>query len=321
MLRILACVGLLLATVSAYAQTANTIPDGVIRLIVPLAAGGNIDVTARILADRLSQQLGQRVLVENVPGAGGSIGARMVAQAKPDGSTLLFQGPAQASIPYIYKKLPYDAINDFAGVSLVGEYPLVIVVNSTVPAKSLPELVALLKQNPAKYNYGSSGVGGVSHLAAELFKSMAGVEMTHVPFRGNNPAMAALLGGQIEVLFDGMAAQKEYIESGKVRLLGGTAKTRNAFIPDTPAIAETVPGYFYPLWLAVFAPAKTPLPILNRLSSEIALATKDPALHKRFKEMMIEPMSSSPQETDTFFKSQLRFNEEFIVKAKISQVD
>jgi tripartite-type tricarboxylate transporter receptor subunit TctC len=319
--RILACILLVVLGSHAAADSAAKFPEGNIRLVVPLAAGGNIDVMARILAERLSEQFGQRVLVENVVGAGGSIGARTVAQAKPDGYTLLFQGPAQASLPYMYKKLPYDGIGDFTGVSLVGEYPLVIVINSKIPVQTLPEWVAMLKASPGKYTYGSSGVGGASHLAAELFRSLAGVEITHVPFRGNNPAMVALLAGQIDMLIDGIAAQRAHIDEGKVRLLAVATRERSPWIPTTPAISETAPGYHYPLWLSVFAPAKTPSPIVEKLSAQIAIATKDPTLQKRFKELMVEPKSSTPRETDAFFKEQLKFNEEFIARAKIPTVD
>jgi tripartite-type tricarboxylate transporter receptor subunit TctC len=321
MLRIIALIVLALSATSAQAQPAEKFPKGTIRLVVPLAAGGNIDVAARILADRLSDQMGQRVIVENVVGAGGSIGARAVAQANPDGYTLLFQGPAQASLPFIYRKLPYDGIQGFAGVSLVGEYPLVFVINAKIPARTTAEFVALLKANPGKFNYGSSGVGGVSHLAAELFRSLAGVQIIHVPFRGNNPAMTALLAGEIHLLVDGIAAQREYIEAGSVRMLAQAPRQRFSLLPDTPTVAETVPNYDFPMWLAVFAPAKTPAPILEELSAQIAIATKDPALQKRYRELAIEPKSSSPRDMDAFFAAQLKFNEEFITRAKIQPVD
>jgi tripartite-type tricarboxylate transporter receptor subunit TctC len=319
MLRILAGLALLLWAVPASAD--DKFPERPIRLVVPLAAGGNIDVMARILAERLSQQLGQNVIVENLVGAGGAIGARAVAEAKPDGYTLLFQGPAQAQLPYVYKTLPYDGINAFTGVSLVGEYPLVIVVNPKVPAKTLPEFVKLLKENPGKYNYGSSGVGGASHLAAELFTSLADVKMVHVPFRGNQPAMVALLGGQIEMLIDGMAAQQKHVEAGTVNVLGVTSRGRSPFFPSVTPVADTLPGYEFPLWLAVFAPANTPAPVVAKLSAEIATATREPGVRKRFTDMLTEPKSSTPAETTAFFKDQLRFNQELVSRAKIAPIE
>lgn len=319
MLRLLLCLASLVTAVPALAD--DKYPERPIRLVVPLAAGGNIDVMARLLASRLSQQLGQNVVVENVVGAGGAAGARVVAEAKPDGYTLLFQGPAQASLPFVYKSLPYDGFNGFSGVSLVGEYPLVVVVNSKVPAKTLPEFIELLKANPGKYNYGSSGFGGASHLAAELFTALGNVDMVHVPFRGNQPAMVALLGGQIEMLIDGMAAQKASVDAGTVRVLAVTTKDRSRFIPDAQPVSELFPGYHYSLWLAVFAPAKTPESILNKLSEQIAIATKDPELRKRFTALTTEPMSSSPSATDAFFKEQLRLNQDLVKRTKLNPIE
>jgi tripartite-type tricarboxylate transporter receptor subunit TctC len=319
MLRVLSCVVSLLLATSAFADAKY--PERPIRLVVPLAAGGNIDVMARLLAGRLSQQLGQRVVVENIVGAGGAVGARAVAEAKPDGYTLLFQGPAQASLPYVYKSLPYDGINGFTGVSLVGEYPLVVVVNSKVPAKTLPEFLTLLKASPGKYNFGSSGVGGASHLATELFTALGDVKMVHVPFRGNQPALVALLGGQIEMMIDGMAAQQAHAESGAVRVLAVTTRERSRFVPGAPAVAEWLPGYHYSLWLAVFAPVDTPAPIVAKLSEQIAIATQEPALRKQFTDLTTEPMSSSPSETDRFFKEQLKLNEDLVARAKFSPIE
>jgi len=319
MLRILACVVSLLAVSPALAD--DKYPERPIRLVVPLAAGGNIDVMARLLASRLSQQLGQNVIVENVVGAGGAAGARLVAEARPDGYTLLFQGPAQASLPYVYKSLPYDGVNGFRGVSLVGEYPLAVVVNSKVPATTLKEFIDLVKASPGKFNYGSSGVGGASHLAAELFTSLGDMKMVHVPFRGNQPAMVALLGGQIEMLIDGMAAQKAAVEAGQVRALAATTRDRSRFVPGAPAVAELLPGYHFSLWLAVFAPAKTPDAIVNKLSEQIAIATKNPEMVVRFVGLTTEPKSSTPAETDAFFKEQLKFNQDLVSRAKLSPIE
>ena len=318
MLRVFGCLALMLWAIPAKAD--DKFPERAIRLVVPLAAGGNIDVMARILAERLSQQLGQNVVVENIVGAGGAIGARAVAEARADGYTLLFQGPAQAQLPYVYKTLPYDGINAFTGVSLVAEYSLGIVVSPKVGAKTVPEFVKLLKENPGKFNYGSSGVGGASHLAAELFTSLADVKMVHVPFRGNQPAMVALLGGQVEMLIDGMAAQQKHVEAGTVQLLGLTSRGRSPFFPNVQPVADFLPGYEFPLWLAVFAPANTPAPVVTKLSEQIAIATKDSSVRKRFTELLTEPKSSTPAETQAFFKDQLRFNQELVARAKISPI-
>jgi tripartite-type tricarboxylate transporter receptor subunit TctC len=294
-------------------------PSRPIKLVVPVAAGGGIDLMARILADRLSQQLPQRVLVENVGGAGGSIGARLVAKADPDGYTFLFPGPGHAAIPFMHKQPPYDPIADFAPVSLVTQFPLVVVINPRLPAETLAEFIALAKASPGKYTFGSSGVGGSSHIPVELLKFMAGIDLVHVPFRGGSQSSAAMVAGQIDLIIDGLAPQLGNIAEGRVRVLAVTTKTRTAFLPDVPTAAETLPGYEFPMWVAVFAPAKTPAAIVARLSSEIATALRDPTIRKRYADFKVDPVGSSPQELDQFFREQLRFTADIIRRANIVQ--
>jgi tripartite-type tricarboxylate transporter receptor subunit TctC len=276
---------------------------------------------ARLLADRLSRQLPQRVLIENVGGGGGAIGARQVAKADPDGYTYLFPGPGHAAIPFMHRRPPYDLVNDFAPVSLVAQFPLVMVINPQVPAKDLSEFIALLKANPGKYTFGSSGIGGSSHIPVELFKYMAGVDMVHIPFRGNSQSSAALVAGQIDLIIDGLAPQIGNIAEGRVRVLGVTTKDRTAFLPDAPAVAETLPGYEFPMWVAVFAPAKTPGAIVGKFSSEIAVAVADHTVRRRYHDIDVDPVGSSPEELDRFFKEQLRFNAEIVKRANIAQQD
>ena len=222
-------------------------------------------------------------------------------------------------MPFLHKQQPYDPINDFAPVSLVTRFPQLLVIKPSLPAKNLSEFIALAKAEPGKLTFGSSGVGQASHLPAELFMHLAGVKMVHVPFRGGGPASAALLGGQIDMLFDGIAPQQGNIAAGLVRALGVTTKERSPLLPDMPAIAETLPGFQFPLWTGLFAPAKTPKPIVDRLAAEIGKAMQDPVTRKRYADVKVEAVGSSPEEFDTFFREQLKFNEDVIKRANIQQ--
>lgn len=288
-----------------------------IKLVVPVAAGGGVDLMARILADRLSRQLAQRVVIENVGGGGGSIAARLVAKADPDGYTFLFPGPGHAAIPFMHKQPPYDPIDDFSPVSLVVQFPLVVVINPRIAAQNLTEFIALLKAKPAQFTFGSSGTGGSSHIPVELFKSLAGVDLVHVPFRGNSQSSAALIAGQIDLIIDGLAPQLGNIAEGRVRVLGVTTKGRTPFLPDVPAVSEVLPGYEFPMWVAVFAPAKTPRDIVNRFSSEIASALRDPTTRQRYVDMKVDPVGSTSEELHRFFQEQLKFNADIIKRANI----
>ena len=209
-------------------------------------------------------------------GGGGTIAARQVAKPTPDGYTFLFAGPGHAAAPFLQKQPAYDPIKDFIPVTLVTRFPLVMVINPNVPAKNLGEFIALAKAEPGKRTFGSSGVGGSSHIPAEALPSAAGVQMTHVPFRGNGPSSAALLGGQIDMIVDGLAPQLGNIAEGRVRVLGVTTAERTPFLPDAPAVSEALPGYQFPMWVALFAPAKTPKAIVERLAAEVGKAMQDP---------------------------------------------
>lgn len=310
---------LIILSFIASARAQSTWPERPIKFVVHVAAGGGFDLMARILADRLSQQLPQPVIVENNGSAAGIVAARQVAKADPDGYTFLFVGPGFASVPFLHKTPPYDPIKHFAPVSLITRFPQLLVIKPSLPAKTVSELVALAKAEPGKLTFGSSGVGGASHLPAELFMHLAGVKMTHVPFRGGGPASAALLGGQIDMLFDGIAPQQGNIADGRVRALGVTTKERSPVLPDIPAIAETLPGYQFPLWVGLFAPAKTPKPIVERLAAEIGKAMQNPATKKRYADVKVEAVGSNPEEFGTFFREQLKFNEDVIKRANIQQ--
>ena len=318
MLRRLA-VAALVTLASTAVQAQDNWPDRPIKFIVHVAAGGGVDLNARILSDRLNKQLSQPILIENQGGGGGTIAARAVANAAPDGYIFLFAGPGHAAVPFMHKVPPYDPIKDFVPVTLVTKFPLVMVINPKLPAKNIAEFIELLKREPGVHTFGSSGVGGSSHIPAEMFVRQAGVQMTHVPFRGNGPSSAALLGGQIDMIVDGLAPQVGNIAENRVRVLGVTTKERTPLLPDAPAISETLPGYQFPMWVALFAPAKTPKAIVDRMAAEVHKAMQDPETQKRYATVKVEPVGSTPEEFDAFFREQLKFNEDVIRAANIQQ--
>ena len=319
MLRRIALATIVVLSTLPLAQAQGTWPDRPIKFLVHVAAGGGFDLMARILADRLGRQLPQPIVVENNGSGAGVVAARRVAHAEPDGTTFLFVGPGFASVPFLHKQQPYDPVKDFVPVSLVTRFPQLLVIKPSLPAKDLKEFIALAKTEPGKLTFGSSGPGGAAHLPAELFMHLAGVKMVHVPFRGGGPASAALLGGQIDMLFDGIAPQQGNIAAGRVRALGVTTKERSPLLPDMPAIAEVVPGFQFPLWTGLFAPAKTPKAIVERLAAEIGKAMNDPETKKRYNDVKLEAIGSSPDEFDAFFREQLKFNEDVIKRANIQQ--
>jgi tripartite-type tricarboxylate transporter receptor subunit TctC len=304
------------STTLAQAQSESW-PTRPIKFIVNVAAGGGTDIIARILADQLSRQLPNRVIVENMGGGGGVIAAKTVARIEPDGYTLLFVGPGHASLPYMHKVPPYDPIGDFAPVSLITKFPLVFTVRPELPANTLQEFIALVKAAPDKYTFGSSGVGGNSHMPVEMFMDLAKVKMIHVPFRGGSQSSTALLAGQIDLIIDGLAPQLANIADHRVKILGVTTKERTPFMPDVPAMSEVLPGYQFPMWMGIFAPAKTPKPIIDKLAREIHVAIQSDNVRKRYDDLKIESVGSTPEEFGAFFKEQLNFAREIIDHAHI----
>ena len=295
----------------------DTWPDRPIRFIVTSAAGGGIDLMARILADGLSRQLPKAVVVENNGAAGGLIATRAVASAGSDGYTFLFQGPGYAALPYIHRNPGFDVRKDFAPVSLVAKFPLVLITRPSLNVKTLRDFIALVKANPGKYTFGSSGLGGASHIPLEAIKDQAGLDMIHVPYRGSGQTTAALLAGQIELTIDGMAPQIGNMQSGTVIPLGVSTEGRAPQMPEIPAIDEVLPGFKYPMWVAVFASAETPAPIVEKMSKAIADALKEPAVRKRYEDLLVEVVGSTPAALGAFADEQLRFNKAIIDKAKI----
>ena len=270
----LACVGFV-----PFASAQTPYPGKPIRLVVPFPAGGTTDILAREVAQKLTEAWGQSVVVDNRPGAGGNIGSELVAKSAPDGYTLLMGTVGTHAInPSLYAKMPYDHVKDFVPVILVAGVPNVLVVNPQLPVNSLAELIAYGKANPGKLNFASSGSGTSIHLSGELFKTMTGIQMTHVPYKGSSPALTDLMGGQVQLMFDNLPSSLPLIKGGKLKALAVTSAQRAAALPDTPTMAEAgLPGFEASSWFGVLAPAGTPAPIVAKLQAEIAkwLATSD----------------------------------------------
>ena len=269
-----------LPAVSRFAW-AQAYPMRSVRLIVPTAAGGAVDMLARLFGQWLSDRLGQQFIIENRPGAGNNVGTELVVRAPADGYTLLLCGTFNATNATFYDKLNYNFIRDIAPVASVMRYPYVMLVNPSVPAKSVPELIAYAKANPRKLNMASPGIGSGPHIAGELFKRMAGVDMVHVPYRGAGPALTDLLGGQVQVAFASMPSSIEYIRAGRLRALAVTTATRSEVLPDIPTVAEFVPDYEANNWFGMCAPNATPAEIVEKLNKEINAGLADPRIKGR----------------------------------------
>ena len=258
---------------------ARAYPDQVIKIIVPFTAGGAVDVAARIIAPKLGDAIGETVIIENRGGAGGMLGAAAVAQAAPDGYTLLFGTVStHGTNSSVYTKLTYDPVRDFAPIVLVSKSPLLMEVRPTLPAKSVAAFIALARSQPDKLTFGSYGIGSINHLVAELFNTMADIQTHHVPYRGSAPMLADLMGGQIDYVFDGVSTSLGYVQSGTLRLLGIASSTRTPVLPDVPTIAESgLPGFDNPVWFGLFAPAATPKSIVEKINSKMnaVLAAQD----------------------------------------------
>ena len=263
----------------AFGAAAQSYPTKSIRVVVPFPAGGTTDVLARAVAQKLTESLGQPAVVDNRPGAGGNIGAELVAKAPPDGYTLLMGTVGTHAInPSLYPKMPYDHVKDFVPVILVAGVPNVLVVNPSLPVNSVQELIAYAKANPGKLNFASSGNGTSIHLSGEMFKTMAGVQMTHVPYKGSAPALQDLVGGQVQLMFDNLPSSLALIKAGKLKALAVTSLTRAAALPEVPTVAESgLPGFEASSWFGLLAPAGTPQPIVVTLNGDVAkwLATAD----------------------------------------------
>ena len=273
---------------------AQAYPSRPVRIIVPAAPSGAFDIMARLIGRWLSERLGQPFVIDNRPGAAANIGTDAAVRAPADGYTLLIVGTTQATNAALYDKLNFDLIRDIAPIAGVFRGALVIVVHPSVPARSVPEFIAYAKANPRKVNMASSGAGAASHLAGELFKMMAGIDMVHVPYRGGGPALHDLLGGQVQVYFASTPASIEYITAGSVRALGVTTATRSEALPDIPTVAEFVPGYEASYWAGIGAPKATPAEIVNKLNKEINAALADPNMKARVADLGGDVLALSP---------------------------
>lgn len=271
--------------IAARVTTAAEYPGQAVRVIVPYAPGGTTDTVARLIGPGLSERLGQPFVVESRPGAGTNVGTDAVAHASPDGYSLLLFDPAAAINATLYQKLNFNFIHDIAPIICIFRTPFVIVVHPSIPAQTLPEFIAYAKANPGKINMASAGNGTSSQLAGELFKEMAGIDMTHIPYRGGGPAIANLLGGQVHVFFSPMAIAVSHVKAGKLRALAVTGATRSQALPEVPAVREFVPGYETSYWVGLGAPKKTPTAIIDRLNREINLGLADSKMQARFAEL------------------------------------
>ena len=294
MSRFLAALALAACAGAAFAQS---YPSRPVRLIVGFPPGGGVDINARMLAPRLSEYLGQQVVVENVPGAGTNIANERVARAAPDGYTLLINTAAVAINMSLYRNLPFDTLRDFAPVSVFSQSPNVLVVNAKLPAQNVKELVAMARSSPGKLNYSSAGVGTTQHLAAELFKLRTGTFIVHIPYKGTAPSMTALIAGEVDLSFANIPSIQGHLKSGRLRALAATAARRDPQLPEVPTMKEAgVEGVEVVVWYGVLAPAGTPRDIVQELAEGIQRATRDADVRKRMLEQGAEPVGSTPEE-------------------------
>jgi tripartite-type tricarboxylate transporter receptor subunit TctC len=294
-----------LACCSAAAQAQN-FPAKPVRLIVPFAPGGSTDIVARVLGQKLNELWGQPVLVDNRAGGSTVIGTEIVAKAPPDGHTLLVTPAPFTIVPSLMPKLPYDPQKDFEPITLINTTPLVVVVHPGVPAKSIKELVALAKAKPGALNYGSSGSGGSNHLAGELFNAMAGVKMVHVPYKGNAPALTDLVGGHVDVVFNGLTSALPFIKSGKLRALGMTSLNRSATLPQVPTLDEQgLKGFQAVAWNGLTAPARTPKAVVDKINADVVKVVRAPELVEKLKAEGSDPVGSSVDAYAKFLRDEI----------------
>ena len=281
-----------------FASLANAAwPDHTIKIIVPWAPGGSTDILARAVAEKLTQSLGQQVIVENKAGASGNIGSEFVARSKPDGYTLLFGSMSTHAInPAMDSKMPFDGVEDFTPISMLAFVTNTMVVNPSLPVNDLKEFIAYCKAHPGEVTYASAGPGSTNHLSAALMEKMAGIKMLHVPYKGGAPAVADTVGGQTQMFITAGTQSLPHVKAGKLKLLAVTENHRSALLPDTPTVAETIPGYEMAVWYGAFAPKGLPPEITKRLNAEINRAMMLPDLKKRMESIGVEPVNVTPEQ-------------------------
>jgi len=292
---------IVLPSSAVYAQSFPTKP---IKLVVTFPTGGAPDILSRTFSEKA--QLGQQVLVDNKAGAGGNIGADFVAKSAPDGHTLVMGTVGTHSINgALYEKMPYDMVKGFAPIALIASAPNLLVVNNDLPVKSVPDLIAYLKANPNKLSFGSPGIGSSVHVSGELFKSMTGTSMTHVPYKGRQFAIPDLVGGSIQLMFDNMPSALPMAREGKIRAIAQTTAKRSPAAADVPTVAETIPGFEATTWFAMFAPAGTPRPVIDRLHAEVVRVFQLPDVQEKLKTLGLEPILSTPDELARYQASEI----------------
>jgi tripartite-type tricarboxylate transporter receptor subunit TctC len=280
-------------------------PAKPVRVVVPFTPGGSTDITARLVSNRLQEVWGQSVVVENKPGAGGNIAAEMVAHSDADGYTILITGPGMATNQFLYPQLNCDPVGDFAPVTMLITQPNLMTVPNSSPAKSVREFIAYCNENRGKVTYASSGNGTTLHLSGELFKRLAKVEMTHIPYRGGAPAINDLIPGRVDVIFDNMPSILSHVRSGSLRGLAVTTRERVAVVPEIPTIAETVPGFDVFSWFGFFVPARTPPDVIARINADTNAALVYPSVKSRFEDLGANPKGSTPAELAAFLQSEI----------------
>jgi tripartite-type tricarboxylate transporter receptor subunit TctC len=317
-MRRLAAALLALAALGAHAQDWPARP---VRLVVPFAPGGVTDTSARVVADRLGARLGQPVVVENRPGASGNIGTQQVAQATPDGYTLLlgFDGTMVIN-PWVFARIPFDTLRDFEPVTKLGDATLILAAHPSLAANDLGELIALAKAKPGTLSYGTSGTGGTPHLAGELLNQRAGIALVHVPYKGGGPAITDAVGGQIPLVFTAIAGAQQYVRSGRLKALGVPSGKRSAALPDAKTFVEAgLDGFVVDSWVGVLAPAKTPRPTIERLQRDTAAVLAEPEVRERYAVLGIEPVGNTPAEFAAQIRADLARWENVVKQANIKQ--
>ncbi|MFT0545619.1 Bug family tripartite tricarboxylate transporter substrate binding protein [Allopusillimonas ginsengisoli] len=297
------CVGMMLVN-GAFA--AETYPERAVTIVVPFSPGGATDILARILAERMSDEWGKPVVVENKPGAGTMIASNYVARAKPDGYTMLLAASSLGIAPSVYSKVDYDPVKDFTPITQVASVVHVLEVSADLPVKTVQELIDYMKANPGKLSYASVGVGTSTQLEAEMFKKMAGVEMEQIPYKGSSPALTDLVAGRVQVMFDAWASSGPFVQSGKIRVLAVTTAEPSPSVPNVPPIATAVPGFAAMPWLGLVAPAGTPEPIVQKVYATLSKIVKEPQVKEKFTGLGLDVIASDPQTFKAFIEKDIQ---------------
>ncbi|HXS52790.1 MAG TPA: tripartite tricarboxylate transporter substrate binding protein [Usitatibacter sp.] len=302
----LARIAAILAALLSLSAHADTWPSKPLRMVIPFPAGGPTDVMTRVVAEKLGAQLGQSVIVDNKPGAGGEIGAKYVADSAPDGYTFVMATGSTHSVgPYLTSKPPYDPVKDFTPIIWAGNSPNVLVVSPKLGFKSVRDLIAYARAHPGQLNFASSGVGSVAHLTGELFAHEAGIQLTHVPYKGTQLSLADLMSGQVAMLFDAIVTAKPHVDAGRLQALGISTRKRSPLMPNLPTISESgLPGFESYNWFGVFGPAGTPQPIVDRMNAQMNRVLQDPGVRARFAQLGFEPAGGTPAEFAAMMRSE-----------------